>query len=195
MNKETYNALYGKNKANRPKKKGFIGALIGIGASLVGNIIGGAIKRRQEEKAMREKAIIQNKQDTYNQANALTNQYTNQEYVDEMNNRIEFAAGGKSNKVNYGNVRLKRFAAGGDKNTFDSGSVISGVGEGLNSVLGSVIGNVNLTPIQSTPMSLTNAKVNLKPTNYKANNVSLPSTYDRLEMFRLGGKRGRYLRK
>lgn len=195
MNKETYNALYGKNKANRPKKKGFIGALIGVGASLVGNLIGGAIKRRQEEKAMREKMITQNKQDTYNQANALTNQYTNQEYVDEMNNRIEFAAGGKSNKVNYDKVRLKRFAAGGDKNTFDSSSVISGVGEGLNSVLGSVIGNVDLTPIQSTPMSLTNAKVNLKPTNYKANNVSLPSTYDRLEMFRLGGKRGRYLRK
>lgn len=195
MNKETYNKLYGKNKANRPKRKGFIGALIGTAASLAGSLISGAIQRKREEKARRENMILQNKQDTYNQANALTNQYTNQEYVDEINNRIEFAAGGKSNKVNYGNVRLKRFAAGGDKNIFDSGNVISGVGEGLNSVLGRVIGSVDLSPIRTTPMELTGAKVNLKPTNYKANNVSLPSTYDRLEMFRLGGKRGRYLRK
>lgn len=202
MNKETFNALYSKNKENRPKRKGFIGAAIGLVGSLAGSLIQGAAQRRAERRAQEAKQRAQNKQDTYDTANNLTNQYTNQEYVDEMNNRIEFAAGGK-NKTNYGIRRIgNRYAMGGTTNVTpttntsggfgaEASTAIGGIGNLINAGIGSIIGKVDTTPITSTTASLTNAKTNLQRNSYSNNSLSLSAQYDRLQRFALGGKRRR----
>lgn len=179
MDKQTYNYLYSKNKENRPKRKAFIGALIGAGVSIASSLIGGAIQRKKEAQARAAAQIAQNKQAAYNMADNLTNQYANQEYVDEMNKRIEFAAGGELNKANYRVRRPKQYKFGGDNanNLINAGA--SGIGTILNSAL-----NNQQEDIESRPITLTAAKNSIVPNSY----VSLPEYYNRLRAFRLGGR-------
>lgn len=179
MDKQTYNYLYSKNKENRPKRKAFIGALIGTGVSLASSLIGGAIQRRKEAALRRENQIAQNKQAAYSMADNLTNQYANQEYVDEMNKRIEFAAGGELNKANYRVRRPKQYGFGGE----DWNNVINGSGNGINSIANAMMSNPQ-NAIKTENLALTPAKTNIVPNSY----VSLPEYYNRLRAFRFGGR-------
>lgn len=190
MDKQTYNYLYSKNKENRPKKKAFIGALIGAGVSIASSLIGGAIQRKKEAQARAAAQIAQNKQAAYNIADNLTNQYANQEYVDEMNKRIEFAAGGELNKANYRVRRPKRYGLGGENssnnnnnNDVDASNIINSVGNGISSIAGAMMSNPQ-NAIKTENVALTPAKTNITPNSY----VSLPEYYNRLRAFRIGGR-------
>lgn len=190
MDKQTYNYLYSKNKENRPKRKAFIGALIGTGVSLASSLIGGAIQRRKEAALRRENQIAQNKQAAYSMADNLTNQYANQEYVDEMNKRIEFAAGGELNKANYRFRRPKQYGFGGEdssnhnnNNEANASNIINSIGNGISSIVNATMSNPQ-NAIKTENVALTPAKTNIVPNSY----VSLPEYYNRLRAFRLGGR-------
>lgn len=72
------------------RKKCWIGAVIGAATSLIGS----AIQADGQRKAQRKQNIAQNKANTYEMANNLTAAYANQDYADELQNKVVFKAGG-----------------------------------------------------------------------------------------------------
>lgn len=98
------------------RKKAFIGAAIGA----IGNLAGGIISRRKQkkaqERAFRQAQLEQNKTEGFQQAQAMSAQFANQDYVDEYKNKITLKNGGKVNMKKKGNDRVviaKKFACGG----------------------------------------------------------------------------------
>lgn len=99
------------------RKKAFIGGIIGA----VGGIVGGLLSSSAAKNAAdRQYALqkeqwetnqkLQNRKDTLSEAQNLSNRYSDQDYVDELKNKIVFKNGGNmKNKVEYN----KLFACGG----------------------------------------------------------------------------------
>lgn len=85
------------------RRKAFIGAAIGLASS----VIGGLISSNKQKKAQERQNRIQNRKETYQQANALTDSYANQDYVDDFQDRIQFACGGRRKKEDGGTEPIK----------------------------------------------------------------------------------------
>lgn len=104
------------NKNSR--KKAFIGAAIGAVGNLAGGIIGAYKQKRAQEKAYRQAQKEQTQNEGFQQAQAMSAQYANQDYVDEYRNKITLKNGGKVNMKKKGNDRIvmaKKLACGGRK--------------------------------------------------------------------------------
>lgn len=100
------------------RDKAFLGAVIGG----VANIAGGIISKRKQKKAQEEAYKQQQKEQTQNegfqQAAAMTSQYANQDYVNQVKNKISLKNGGKVAMKKGYNDRIahnKKFACGGRK--------------------------------------------------------------------------------
>ena len=74
------------------RNKAFLGAII----SAVGGIAGSVINSINQGKIARQQAITQNRNDTYQIADNLTNSYADQSYADEFEKIVVFKRGGKA---------------------------------------------------------------------------------------------------
>lgn len=96
-------------KNKRAKK--WIGAAIGAGVSLIGNLIS---KNKEQEylndKRLEEAKLI-SEQSALQTAQNLTNKYANQEYADKFKEKIVFKHGGAIYTDRIKNI--KRFKCGG----------------------------------------------------------------------------------
>lgn len=83
-----------KNKVVK-RNKAFLGSIIGAVGSVIGSAIGAAKRRRAEEKAFKMQQEEQYRQDSLAAAQAMTQSYANQDYVDEYKKKVVLKNGGK----------------------------------------------------------------------------------------------------
>lgn len=156
------------------RDKAFIGAAIGAVGNIVGGIIGKRKQKKAAEKAYRQQQIQQTRDEGFQQAQAMSSQLANQDYVDEYRNKITLKNGGKVKKSNKYSDRIavaKQFKCGGRKkssfgsaisNSFKSigqdfnnqnlNNTISSIGGGISSAIS---GNGNAAPTQQGPSAAT----------------------------------------
>lgn len=187
------------------RNKAFLGAIIGAVAGIGSSILGGVMNKNSSEKAQRQQQISQNRKDTYSMAQNLSNAYGNQEYVDEFNKRVTFKKGGKMNTKDDRLVREKKFACGGRKKTCggrvkaacgtrkkaewgaeDTSALISGLGSAGSSLASAAISSsINRNPIATTQFS-GKPKEYIERPDYLINNATDNGYYS---TFACGGKR------
>ena len=85
------------------RDKAFIGAVIGAVGNIVGSAISANKKKKAEEKAFKMQQEEQYRQDSLAAAQAMTESYANQDYVDEYKKKVVLKNGGKMKmkKSNY----------------------------------------------------------------------------------------------
>ena len=140
-----------KNKIVK-RDKAFLGSIIGA----VGGVIGSAIGAAKRKKAFKMQQEEQYRQDSLAAAQAMTQSYANQDYVDEYKKKVVLKNGGKmkTKQDNYTDriKNQKKYACGGRKkanfgstiaNQFSGnnlndtvGGIVSGVGSVANSLIG-----------------------------------------------------------
>lgn len=206
-----------KNKIVK-RDKAFLGSIIGA----IGGVIGAAKKRKAEEKAFKMQQEEQYRQDSLAAAQAMTQSYANQDYVDEYKKKVVLKNGGKM-KTKQGNYtdrikNQKKYACGGRKKA-NFGSTIANqfTGNNLNDTIGGIasgIGSVATSLIggSSTPKMIKKAdgfdygqKTSLTPNSYSSTqpvtqnvNQQVPNNNqysDRLAQMKLGGCKGKKKRK
>lgn len=197
-----------KNKIVK-RDKAFLGSIIGAVGGVIGSAIGAAKKRKAEEKAFKMQQEEQYRQDSLAAAQAMTQSYANQDYVDEYKKKVVLKNGGKM-KTKQGNYtdrikNQKKYACGGRKKA-NFGSTIGGIASGIESVANSLISG------PSTPKMIKKAdgfdyeqKTSLTPNSYSSTqpvtqnvNQQVPNNNqysDRLAQMKLGGCKGKKKRK
>lgn len=144
-----------KNKVVK-RDKAFLGSIIGAVGGVISSAIGAAKRRKAEEKAFKMQQEEQYRQDSLAAAQAMTQSYANQDYVDEYKKKVILKNGGKM-KTKQGNYtdrikNQKKYACGGRKkanfgstiaNQFSGnnlndtvGGIVSGIGSFANSLIG-----------------------------------------------------------
>lgn len=177
------------------RNKAFLGAIIGAVAGIGSSILGSVTNKNSSEKAQRQQQIAQNRQDTYTMAQNLSNAYGNQEYVDEFNKRVTFKKGGKMNTKGDRLVREKKFACGGRKKTAcgtrkkaewgaeDTSALISGLGSaGSNIASAAINSSIDRSPIAKSMFS-GKPKERIERPDYLSSEAITDSAY----YFRCGG--------
>ena len=115
---------------DRQRQKAFIGAIIGAAASIAGGIIKGNKQKKAQEKAQ----AAQDHKDALQNAQALTSAYSNQDYVNQYNDKLILKCGGRiRRKANFGTELVQALPGLGSL-----ASSVTGV-EGLDK-LGATIG-------------------------------------------------------
>lgn len=210
-----------KNKVVK-RNKAFIGAIIGAVGNIVGSAISANKKKKAEEKAFKMQQEEQYRQDSLAAAQAMTQSYANQDYVDEYKKKVVLKNGGKM-KTKQGNYtdrikNQKKYACGGRKKA-NFGSTIANqfTGNNLNDSVGGIASGVgsiasSLISGPSTPKMIKKAdgfnyaqKTSLTPNSYSTTQpvtqnvnqqVSNNNQYsDRLAQMKLGGCKGKKKRK
>lgn len=177
------------------RNKAFLGAIIGAVAGIGSSILGGVMNKNSSEKAQRQQQITQNRQDTYTMAQNLSNAYGNQEYVDEFNKRVTFKKGGKMNTKGDRLVREKKLACGGRKKAAcgtrkkaewgadDTSALISGLGSaGSNIASAAINSSIDRSPIAKSMFS-GKPKESIERPDYLSSEAITDSAY----YFRCGG--------
>lgn len=177
------------------RNKAFLGAIIGAVAGIGSSILGGVMNKNSSEKAQRQQQIAQNRQDTYTMAQNLSNAYGNQEYVDEFNKRVTFKKGGKMNTKGDRLVREKKLACGGRKKAAcgtrkkaewgaeDTSALISGLGSaGSNIASAAINSSIDKSPIAKSMFS-GKPKERIERPDYLSSEAITDSAY----YFRCGG--------
>lgn len=210
-----------KNKVVK-RDKAFIGAVIGAVGNIVGSAISANKKKKAEEKAFKMQQEEQYRQDSLAAAQAMTESYANQDYVDEYKKKVVLKNGGKMKikKNNYTDRinHQKKYACGGRKKA-NFGSTIANQfsGDNLNSNVGGIasgIGSVATALINSpsVPKMVKKAdgfkyeqKTSLTPNSYSTNqsvnqpvNQQVPNNNqysDRIAQMKLGGCKSKKKRK
>ena len=119
------------------RKKAFIGAIIGAAASIGGGILNG-IKQRKAIKAQQKQ---QTENEGFQQAQSLSQQYNNQDYIDDYKKKITLRNGGKI-KTTKGNDRIlvnKKLKCGGRRKA-ELGQEIGNASGGIGGLVGSLMG-------------------------------------------------------
>lgn len=131
-----------KNKVVK-RDKAFLGSIIGAVGGVIGSVIGAAKKRKAEEKAFKMQQEEQYRQDSLAAAQAMTQSYANQDYVDEYKKKVILKNGGKM-KTKQGNYtdrikNQKKYACGGRKKA-NFGSTIANqfTGNNINDTVGGI---------------------------------------------------------
>lgn len=210
-----------KNKVVK-RNKAFLGTIVGAVGGIIGSAIGAAKRKKAEEKAFKMQQEEQYRQDSLAAAQAMTQSYANQDYVDEYKKKVVLKNGGKMKikKTNYTDRinNQKKYACGGRKkanfgstiaNQF-SGNNLNTTVEGIGSGIGSIVTNLINSP--STPKMVKKAdgfnyeqKTSLTPNSYSVTqpvtqniNQQVPNNNqysDRLTQMKLGGCKGKKKRK
>lgn len=168
------------------RKKCWLGAVIGAASG----ILGGIINSNKEKEQQRQQQILQNRNDTLKMANALSQGYGDQNYLNDFNNRVTFALGGKRCR--------RKFEDGGetkdddaiysndniiDSNAIDYNDIANGISKGINNIATPMFKKVN------TINSVGNI-VNATPKT-KIINSSYYSPVLQNKMLRCGGRKRR----
>ena len=163
------------NKNSR--KKAFIGAVIGAVGNLAGGIISAHKQKRAQEKAYRQAQKEQTQNEGFQQAQAMSAQYANQDYVDEYRNKITLKNGGKVNMKKKGNDRIvmaKKLACGGRKKA-GLGSEIANDFKNIGQEFkGNNLGNTIVGAINGITSGINNSYAN--KSNYTSNLQSTATT-------------------
>lgn len=206
-----------KNKIVK-RDKAFLGSIIGA----VGGVIGSAIGAAKKRKAFKMQQEEQYRQDSLAAAQAMTQSYANQDYVDEYKKKVILKNGGKMKikETNYTDRinNQKKYACGGRKKA-NFGSTIANqfTGNNLNDIVGGIASGVgyvgnSLIGGLSTPKMIKKAdgfdyeqKTSLTPNGYSSTqpvtqnvNQQVPNNNqysDRLAQMKLGGCKGKKKRK
>lgn len=210
-----------KNKIVK-RDKAFLGSIIGAVGGVIGSAIGATKRKKAEEKAFKMQQEEQYRQDSLAAAQAMTQSYANQDYVDEYKKKVVLKNGGKM-KTKQGNYtdrikNQKKYACGGRKkanfgstiaNQFTGNNLndtVGGIASGVGSIANSLIGG------SSTPKMIKKAdgfdyeqKTSLTPNSYSSTqpvtqnvNQQVPNNNqysDRLAQMKLGGCKGKKKRK
>lgn len=154
---------------NREKrKKAFIGAAI----QLVGQVVGGILQKKAQNKANKIAAFAQNRSDALQAANDLQASFNTN--LDEFNQHLVKLGGKHRTKAELGTEESKGF----DYNELAS-EAISGVGD----VIGALF---NSAAIKNRKVSSSIPNI----TNNTNNNIMTPAYVDRFQnQMRCGGKR------
>lgn len=153
------------------RNKAFLGSLIGAGVSLIGNTIGSIIGANAQKKQQREQERQQIEQNNLTTAANLANAINgSQDVVDSYYDRVTLMPlGGK-----------RRIGAWGTQDTND---VISGVSNGLGSVVKSAIGASTMGNVQT---------VRQAPAQFEPKVLVRPTYYNRIQpmqnVFKCGGR-------
>lgn len=135
-----------KNKVVK-RNKAFIGAIIGAVGNIVGSAISAKKKKKAEEQAFKMQQEEQYRQDSLAAAQAMTQSYANQDYVDEYKKKVVLKNGGKmkTKQSNYTDriKNQKKYACGGRKKA-DFGSTIANQfsGNNLNDSVGGIASGI-----------------------------------------------------
>lgn len=166
---------------NNGRDKAFIGAAIGAVGGIIGGIIGRRKQKKAQEEAYKQQQIQQTRDEGFQQAQAMSSQIANQDYVDEYRNKITLKNGGKVKKYNNYSDRVsiaKKYKCGGRKkssfgsaiassfksigddfNNQNLGNTISSIGSGITSAI-SGSGNSNpITPVPSAATATTMSSI------------------------------------
>lgn len=172
------------------RKKAWLGAAIGA----VGGIVGGIINKNKQKRALRRQQYEQNRNTAIQNANAIEEAYNNQDYINEYNDRLAFAYGGKRKKCTNGaEVKINEQTGDvvKDVNTSATSSNITsglaeGIGSGINSISNALFANHDVV----TKPVVSNFTTKTKNTPIVNGNIDIYS--DRLNSptyLRCGGKR------
>lgn len=162
------------------KNKAFLGALIGAGTSLIGGFFANKAKKKAATEQARQQQINENKKSAFEQAINLTNVYGNQDYVDDYDNRIEFANGGFVKNPASKFIGRNKFETGGivetknnnNVNTVDTNKInlINELGNSLPTLTGGILSLINkpiTTPATTQQVGSMNANLaSTKPNSY-----------------------------
>lgn len=198
------------NLNNNKRHKAFIGAAVGATAQLVGGIVGGIKQKKAAKEQAKEDAKQQAIQDTVNaqqQASAMSSSYNDQDYVDDVKNKISLKNGGTvktKDRIKYAkdyNLVSRKKAAFGA--AVKEGTAAASGASGL---IGSILGKPKVEKAKNisagysygepkkviTPNSymtdIDNNSINSTTTNGVSNTVNLndPRYKDRLSMAKMG---------
>ena len=210
-----------KNKIIK-RDKAFIGAVIGAVGNIVGSVISANKKKKAEEKAFKMQQEEQYRQDALSAAQAMTESYANQDYVNEYKKKVVLKNGGemKIKKSNYTDriKNQKKYACGGRKkanfgstiaNQFSGNNLndnVGGMASGIGSIASALINEPN-TPkmIKKADGFKYEQKTSLTPNSYSTNQpvnqpvnqqVSNNNQYsERIPQMKLGGCTSKKTRK
>lgn len=198
-----------KNKVVK-RNKAFLGSIIGAVGGIIGSAIGAAKRKKAEEKAFKMQQEEQYRQDSLAAAQAMTQSYANQDYVDEYKKKVVLKNGGKMKikKTNYTDRinNQKKYACGGRKKANFGSTTVEGIASAISSIA------TNLINSPSVPKMVKKAdgfnyeqKTSLTPNSYSVTqpvtqnvNQQVPNNNqysDRLAQMKLGGCKGKKKRK
>lgn len=198
------------------RKKAFIGGIIGA----VGGIVGGLLSSSAAKNAAdRQYALqkeqwetnqkLQNRKDTLSEAQNLSNRYSDQDYVDELKNKIVFKNGGNmKNKVEYNRLfacggRSKKQCGGrnkkqcGGRKKAENGIDWNSIGASAANALGT-IGTAMINANTQNYITNKQRNWNVESSNNGgySNSISKGKTYikqpsymDRIDYYKCGGKK------
>lgn len=200
---------------NNGRDKAFLGAAIGA----VGNLVGGLISKRKQkkaaEKAYRQQQEEQTRSEGVQQAQAMSAQYANQDYVDEYRKKITLKNGGKVNMKNNNNDRIsiaKKFKCGGRKKSSLGSEIVSDIknigqefrGDNLGNTIVDVINGIssgitdnsnkpaytgNLQSTSTTSNYINSAKEIANTAEIRKQQRTSAAKYDTNKKFACGGRR------
>lgn len=194
------------NNIKPKRRKAFLGALVGGLVGVAGSAISGVMSKKAAEKQAREQRINQNRRATYEMAANLTNAYSDEDWSDELKNRVTFKQGGKMKKQKFNSTdRLavaKKFKCGGRKKaengtstpiwtSTDTSNLISVGMNAIGSGLGNGIASSADTSVD-TPISYSSRpKIYKRPDYAGATSFATPniSYNDRIEVYKCGGSK------
>lgn len=210
-----------KNKVVK-RNKAFLGSIIGAVGGIIGSAIGAAKIRKAEEKAFKIQQEEQYRQDSLAAAQAMTQSYANQDYVDEYKKKVVLKNGGKMKikKTNYTDriKNQKKYACGGRKkanfgstiaNQFSGNNLndsVGGIASGVGSIASALINEPSVHKMVKKADGFNYAqKTSLTPNSYSTTqpvtqnvNQQVPNNNqysDRLAQMKLGGCKGKKKRK
>lgn len=182
------------------RNKAWLGAVIGAVGGIAGGLLGASASKKAanrqyelQKEQWETSQKLQNRKDTLAEAQNLSNRYSNQDYVDDLKNRITFKNGGKMNKVNFN----KRFKCGGRKKAAN-GIDWNNVGKSAIDAFGT-IGQAIISADTQNYISNKQRNWNVESSNngVQGNNVGdkfslkLPSYIDRNSYYKCGGRKRR----
>lgn len=115
---------------NNGRDKAFLGAVIGAVGSLAGGLISKRKQKKAAEKAYRQQQEEQTRSEGVQQAQAMSAQYANQDYVDEYRKKITLKNGGKVSMKKNNDDRIsiaKKFKCGGRKKSSLGSEIVSDI--------------------------------------------------------------------
>lgn len=173
---------------DRQRQKAFIGAIIGAAASIAGGIIKGNKQKKAQEKAQAEAQAAQDHKDALQNAQALTSAYSNQDYVNQYNDKLILKCGGRiRRKANFGTELVQALPGLGNL-----ASSVTGV-EGLDK-LGATIGQgINANQQINENKRIAQEAEKRKQLNITSDTMTNPMTmYQRssfINKYKCGGRR------
>ena len=166
-----------KNKIVK-RDKAFLGSIIGAVGGVIGSAIGAAKRKKAEKKAFKMQQEEQYRQDSLAAAQAMTQSYANQDYVDEYKKKVVLKNGGKmkTKQDNYTDriKNQKKYACGGRKKAA-FGTWTNDTTNTLIGTVGNVVGNAIAGSGGYTP---TSKLLNYKTNTYKTYKPAELEVYD-----------------